>query len=990
MSTLIWLIVCAAAAGASWRLAQWRLRAQMRSREQRELWAERALGYANIGVFIVDVHTGRIECSPAGSQLLGGEFAHRSVPFKDWLQVIHPEDRERAKQLSLNGSVDGQPYTIEYRVCSPTGEVRWLCAHGLPVRDASGAVMAIAGTSVDISKYKQLETEIVARDVRIRDAALAAGFFMWELDLQSMVCTVDRPVIRSHSQWSDGRDKRVGHFLERPDKNKHSSSADGRGSDIPGNESLVANFDVMLRLQHPEDRPKARAMVDRIINGDAKSYEVEARGLMPDGSYRWTRSNARIIRDASGRPSLLRGIIQDVHDRKQAETRLAEAEAHLRRATQGANDGLWEFDSAKGEFWVSARFAEMLGYDHEEFLQRHELVRETADPADHARLENAFAHHLQYGEPIDLEMRKRTRDGATRFVRIRGSREQTPDGAATMISGSQQDITELKTYQQALITATENAARADHAKGEFLANMSHEIRTPMNGVIGMTELLLETQLDPLQSDYALTIRQSAAALLTIINDILDFSKIEAGKLELEYRDMSLADTVEDVARLLANQAHAKGLEVSALLDPALPGVVSGDAGRLRQILLNLVGNAIKFTSAGAVVIETLLLEDGPQGALARFEVRDSGIGIPAHRLGALFQPFTQVDATTTRRFGGTGLGLSIVKHLAELMGGAVGVESREGSGSTFWFTVRFKTASAATPPAIQVTPQFSGQRVLLVSDNAIHRELLLREVRACGLLASASTSTDILQALRNATARFDAVMLDQPPTGDLEITSVLTDHPGLGDTPVILLVAPAQRRSAKRQSDAGLASQLTKPLKRRELFECLANVLGVPCVVLATAPLDRTQQPSLPFPKTCLILLAEDNEVNQKVACRLLEKLGYEVDVAKDGQAALEAWASRHYDLIFMDCQMPLLDGFEATRRIRAAEVNGKRIPIVALTAHAMKGIDNECAAAGMDDYLSKPIDRERLRDCLARYIPAAQDAAVATGSVVLTSSERR
>jgi two-component system sensor histidine kinase/response regulator len=389
------------------------------------------------------------------------------------------------------------------------------------------------------------------------------------------------------------------------------------------------------------------------------------------------------------------------------------------------------------------------------------------------------------------------------------------------------------------------ALDASEAKSSFLANMSHEIRTPMNGVIGMGELLLDTSLSELQREFAETIVYSARALLTLINDILDFSKVEAGKLELERVDLDLRDALADVIRLIGIQAHAKDLKITTSLDAALPEILTGDPARLRQILLNLCGNAVKFTQHGEVAVSVRVLESDPDGVTLRFDVRDSGSGIPADRLHTLFRPFAQVDASTTRRFGGTGLGLSIVKQLVELMGGQVGVDSREGSGSTFWFTARFGLAVGS-----------QGARAL-----------------------------------------------PQPS------------------------VTEQQKLHTRCE---------------REKWR---------------------------------ILVAEDNIVNQKVAVRTLEKLGYRVDVVKDGEEALSAWAGGHYDLILMDCEMPVLDGYEATARIRSREAGRAHIPIVALTAHAIHGAELKCRAAGMDDYVTKPMNRERLEACLAHLLKDAKVA---------------
>jgi len=665
-------------------------------------------------------------------------------------------------------------------------------------------------------------------------------------------------------------------------------------------------------------------------------------------------------------------------ERKIAEEELHAADARLKRATRGANDGLWELDVASREMWVSEHFAEMFGYEQQEFLGARQKFFDILFAEDGVRLREAIERSIRDGVLVDVEVRAKTRAGEARWYRVRGALERNADGVPLTVSGSQRDITQRQQYALALLEATETAAAANKAKSQFLANMSHEIRTPMNGVIGMIELLLETPLNPMQLDYAQTVRDSAAALLTVINDILDFSKVEAGKLDLEVLDMDMRDTVEDVARLLAIQAHAKGLEVIALIDPGLPDLVRGDAGRLRQVLLNLGGNAVKFTQKGEVSIECKVAQKDDRGTLIRCEIRDTGMGIPASRVDALFTAFTQVDSSTTRRFGGTGLGLSIVKRLVELMGGEVGVSSEEGVGSTFWFTARLGVAQEAAKARPAPPIELRGQRIVIVDDNMTNRKVLLGQLSLCGMDAACASSADEALSLMRIAATsgrpFEVALIDHqmPGCDGATLGKTILAEPALRGARLILLTSSGQRGDGRLFSELGFAGYLLKPVTHRDLTDCLMMVLGTQAEGWRTATqpiVTRHALRSQRHREAHHILLAEDNVVNQKVACRILEKLGYRVDVAGDGQAAFEAWQSGRYHLILMDCQMPVMDGFETTRKIREHEVGGKHVPIIALTAHAMKGADNECRAAGMDDYLSKPIDREQMQNALNRWL---------------------
>ena len=672
--------------------------------------------------------------------------------------------------------------------------------------------------------------------------------------------------------------------------------------------------------------------------------------------------------------------------RKAAEEQLRILQGRLERATRGGSDGLWELDAATRELWVSPLFATMLGLQQEDFSADKATLFELIHPDCAVPLHAAIERCIKDGTAVSQELRARTKAGEWRWFRFHGALAHNADGVTLMVSGSMRDITESRHYQQALIEATETAARANRAKSEFLANMSHEIRTPMNGVIGMVELLIETPLNPMQRDYVETVRDSASALLTVINDILDFSKVEAGKLELEHLDIDVRDTVEDVARMLAIQAHAKGLEVIALIDPDLPDLVRGDAGRLRQVLLNLGGNAVKFTQNGEIAIECKLLRQDDKGLMVRCEVRDTGMGIPANRIEALFSAFTQVDSSTTRRFGGTGLGLSIVKRLVDLMGGEVGVTSEEGRGSTFWFTASLGTAQQAVKARPAPPVELRGQRILIVDDNLTNRKVLMGQLSLCGMdPLCASSADEALSQMRHAAMAgrpFEVALLDHqmPGVDGASLGQTILGESGLRATRLILLTSSGRRGEGRLFGDLGFAGYLLKPITHRDLTDCLMMVLGVRAETwsMRSQPM-VTRQALLSHrsPDSHRILVAEDNVVNQKVSCRILERLGYRVDVAADGEAAFRAWSSGRYDLILMDCQMPIMDGYEATRKIRLREGADEHIPIIALTAHAMKGADNECLSAGMDDYLTKPIDRERLQQALQRWLEDEPDESI-------------
>jgi PAS domain S-box-containing protein len=762
-------------------------------------------------------------------------------------------------------------------------------------------------------------------------------------------------------------------------------------------EPVFKGTDFPERFVHPDDREQWRERFRTALSAPPGQDTFTHRYRFPlaGGGIAYVQFNARVIRDQNGKPKSVLALDWEVTAEELAKQEIArqaeqlrEVQERFQRAVSGTQDALFEFNLLTGEIWHSPRFAEMLGYPHREAPTAH--VETLVHPEDQGRLALAMVEHLQQGKPYDIEYRLRKADGDWLWVRSRAAAEKGADGKPLWLAGSIHDITAERDAREALVRATKEAEDASRAKSTFLATMSHEIRTPMNGIIGMTGLLLDTGLDRVQREYAETIRASADSLLTILNDILDFSKIEAGKLDIEQLELDVRANVDDVGSIMAFQAAAKGIELIVNVRPEVPERVIGDPQRLRQCLLNLVGNAIKFTHGGEVVIEVASLgcQNGRQ--LLHFEVRDTGIGIEKDTLDRLFQPFTQADSSTTRRFGGTGLGLSIVRRLVDLMGGQVGAQSKVGVGSAFWFTVPLE-ATVASPNDLPAAAPLAGRRILLVDDNETNSRVLASQMsyEGCSVVCAASGQEALAILRAPETGAFDVVLLDyhMPDMDGSALGKQIIDSPDIPPTRLVLLTSLDRSGDMQHFADIGFSAYLTKPVRSRELIECLSRALShdaqewhmhsQPIITRGTLVATDSKRTY-----SGRVLLVEDNAINQRVARRFLERLGCEVQVVSDGAQGIDAYQSREFDLILMDMQMPVMDGLEATRRIRALEAGGHRTPIVALTANAMMGTLERCLDAGMDDYLTKPLDISRLQDVLDRFMSASDSLSNAQETV--------
>ncbi len=736
---------------------------------------------------------------------------------------------------------------------------------------------------------------------------------------------------------------------------------------------VVDRHGLILRCNEPVTRRLGKGFTEIVgqpVGPMLLGEDFPAGSTIPEGEREIPRLKGhfeiqtRTMRQTKDLPSVIY-VLRDISERKRAQEALAYEKQFFEALVTTSPSAIVVSDAQGKVTSLNPAFEQLFGYTAADILGRELNGRiTTPETREEAR---SLSERVLANETVHLLGKRRHKDGSTVDVEI--------FSAPVLVAGTRAGSVTIYHDIGDLVLAKRTAEEASQAKSEFLANMSHEIRTPMNGIMGMLELALDTALTDEQRDYLEMSLHSADALLTILNDILDLSKIEADCLELEQVPFNLATLVEDAAYSMASRAQDKGLEVICSLPPDLHPHIVGDPGRVRQVLINLLGNAIKFTHEGEIVISAEPVRETVNTQTIRFAVRDTGIGIPLDRIDLVFERFRQADGSTTRHFGGTGLGLTISKRLVEAMGGRIGVDSRPGIGSTFWFTIEFPRTVVSFAPMELERPldvTLHGLRILAVDDNSTNRMVISKMVEGFGCkVETAESGEAALAALSSAIAQgnpFDLVLLDmQMPKidGEQTLESIKSD-PRFNSVPILILTSIGQRSDAARLQRKGCAGYLLKPIKLRTLHDTLVDVIGKRSIERVPSQPDR--KAAAPGRQRRL-LLAEDNPVNQKLAVVLLNKAGFSVDVVDNGRSAVEQVLRNHYHAVLMDVQMPELDGYQATQRIRECEDPGIHVPIIAMTANAMKGDEEMCLRAGMDDYLAKPFELRRLMEVLGRWV---------------------
>jgi two-component system sensor histidine kinase/response regulator len=846
-----------------------------------------------------------------------------------WVAALHPEDKERVWVAVENQLKGVAPYDVEeYRVAQKDGGWRWWSARGTVLRDEQGQPRRWIGAITDITEREQAEEALRESEERYRGLFQGAAEGILVVNIETKKFVYANPAVCTMLGYTE---EELVHL---------------RVSDLPPPQDLermVAEFMAQVR----GEKTLAPALPCLRKDGTTIYADIKSSLVVVDGK------------------DCIVGFFTDITARKQAEEALQKADEMVRAVIQASPVAILTLDPDGIVRMWNPSAEQMLGWSEHEVLGRSLPIV----PEENQEEVKVLRERAMRGESISgMELRRKKKDGSWIDLSLCTAVLRDASGQTVGLLEILTDVTEKKRAAQAVQQAKEAAEAASRAKSEFLANMSHEIRTPMNGIIGMTDLALDTDLNAEQREYLQMVKSSSDSLLTVINDVLDFSKIEAGKLELDPIEFNLRDSLEQTVRTLALRAHQSGLELTCEVRPGVPERIIGDPTRLRQIIINLVGNAIKFTSQGEVSLRVDLDSHLEDAVRLHFEVLDTGIGIAQEEQKAIFAAFTQADGSNSRKYGGTGLGLTISKQLVEMMRGHIWVESQVGQGSVFHFSVPFPLAKTVTPPQPTDSITLAGIPVLVVDDNATNRRILddmLSRWRMKPTLASGGhAALDLLKKARDNNEPFPLVLTDahMAEMDGFTLADRIRQDAKLAGATIMMLTSGGQRGDAARCRELGVAAYLTKPIRQAELREAILTVFGAKPHAHQESGL-VTRHSLRERRRGLRVLLAEDNAVNQQLAVRLLEKRGHTVVKAPNGRLALEELGKSDfagYDVVLMDIQMPEMGGYEATAAIREREkATGDHLPIVAMTAHAMKGDRERCLASGMDGYVSKPLQVE-------------------------------
>jgi len=948
-----------------------RKRAEEALRDSEERFSRLARA-TNDAVWDWDLGTNEVWWNEGVHTLFGYRLDEADAGPAWWLERVHPQDRDAVEKFFF-GVVRGKGLTWvdEYRFRCADGSYKDVYDRGYVIRDPDGTATRMIGAMLDITGRKRAEEALRQVNTRLDLAVRSSNICIWECDMPDG--RIENANLTLINVW-----EALGH------------DAATSPTDFPSAFAI---------LFHPDDQERVRKELEALFSGDGQEYESEYRVRTQGGSTRWHLARGTALRDSTGMPVRFIGTSADITDLKRAEEALRDSEERFRQLAENVRGVFWlQEDGWKRLLYVSPVYEEFWGRTCQSLYEQPRSWIEGVHPEDRDLVLN-HVEQQNRGIATETHFRITRPDGSMRWMRCRAFPLRNPSGQVYRVGSLVEDVTERRQFEEELRGAKEAAEAANRAKDDFLANVSHEIRTPMNAILGMTELALDTLLTEDQRQYLQTVKSAADNLLGIINELLDFAKIEAGKMELNAGDFSLRAELRDTLRALAVRAHKKGLELICEVQPDVPVAVVGDAGRLRQVLLNLVGNAIKFTEVGEVVIRVEVAGDlaAEDVVVVRFAVRDTGIGVPPDKQDSIFRAFEQEDTSTTRKYGGTGLGLTIAARLVALMGGQITVESEPRRGSTFAFTAHF--GRRAQPPEQlagrwPLVPPilFRDLRVLIVDDSATNRHILEEWLRGWKMEPAAVgdglAAMDALWDAVSAGRRYALVLLDarMPNNDGLALAARVRKRPELAATRIILLTSGDRPGDRNRIRELQIDAHLLKPLQQDELLETIYRVMSRGGEALTATGSARGKGPSSTT-APLRALVAEDNEFNAKLMQQLLGRRGHEVRIAKNGREALALANDLPFDVMLLDIHMPELDGFQVVQAIRERErTTGGHLPIVALTARSQKEDREQCLAAGMDDFLAKPIQAAALWEAIHTVTGRERGSAPDSGTPVATA----